>query len=78
MCEYLLVHIGQASVQISRTCWELSCLERGIQSNGQMLFDRTVSDDDNSFSTFFTETGAGKYVPRADCHRYVPFFYIPK
>jgi tubulin alpha len=65
MRECLSVHIGQAGVQIGNACWELFCLEHGIQPDGQMPSDKTVGGSDDSFNTFFTETGAGKYVPRA-------------
>ena len=64
MRECLSIHIGQAGVQIGNACWELFCLEHGIQPDGQMPSDKTGGGDD-SFNTFFTETGAGKYVPRA-------------
>lgn len=65
MRECLSVHIGQAGVQIGNACWELFCLEHGIQPDGQMPSDKTVGGGDDSFNTFFTETGSGKYVPRA-------------
>ena len=29
-----MVHLGQAGVQIGNTCWELFCLEHGIQPDG--------------------------------------------
>ena len=38
-------------------------MEHGIQPDGAMPSDKAVGDD--SFSTFFQETGAGKHVPRA-------------
>ena len=31
----------------------------------QMPSDKTVGGGDDSFNTFFSETGAGKHVPRA-------------
>jgi tubulin alpha len=65
MRECLSIHIGQAGVQIGNACWELFCLEHGIQHDGQIQSQNTVGAGDDSFSTFFTETGAGKYVPRA-------------
>uniref|UniRef100_A0A673KPL1 Tubulin alpha chain-like n=1 Tax=Sinocyclocheilus rhinocerous TaxID=307959 RepID=A0A673KPL1_9TELE len=46
-------------------CWELYCLEHGIQPDGQMHSDKTIGGGDDSFNTFFSETGAGKHVPRA-------------
>ncbi len=30
-----------------------------------MPSDKTISDGDDSFNTFLSETGAGKHVPRA-------------
>jgi hypothetical protein len=65
MRECLSIHIGQAGVQIGNACWELFCLEHGIQPDGQMPSDKSIGGGDDSFNTFFTETGAGKYVPRA-------------
>ena len=63
--ECISVHIGQAGVQIGNACWELYCLEHGIQPDGQMPSDKTLGGGDDSFNTFFNETGAGKHVPRA-------------
>ena len=63
--ECLSVHVGQAGVQMGNACWELYCLEHGIQPDGQMPSDKTIGGGDDSFNTFFTETGAGKHVPRA-------------
>ena len=33
---YNYIHIGQGGVQISNACWELFCLDDGIQPDGQM------------------------------------------
>jgi len=63
MRECISVHIGQAGVQIGNACWELYCLEHGIQPDGCMPSDKALGDD--SFQTFFSETGSGKHVPRA-------------
>ncbi|XP_055958864.1 tubulin alpha-2/alpha-4 chain-like [Patella vulgata] len=63
--ECISVHIGQAGVQMGNACWELYCLEHGIQPDGQMPSDKTIGGGDDSFNTFFSETGAGKHVPRA-------------
>ncbi|KAJ3584820.1 hypothetical protein NHX12_015315 [Muraenolepis orangiensis] len=40
-------------------------LEHGIQPDGQMPSDKTHGGGDDSFNTFFSETGAGKHVSRA-------------
>ena len=63
--ECISIHVGQAGVQIGNACWELYCLEHGIQPDGQMPSDKTIGGGDDSFNTFFSETGADKHVPRA-------------
>ncbi|VDM00369.1 unnamed protein product [Schistocephalus solidus] len=63
--ECISVHVGQAGVQMGNACWELYCLEHGIQPDGQMPSDKTIGGGDDSFNTFFSETGSGKHVPRA-------------
>ena len=64
MREAICIHIGQAGIQIGNACWELFCLEHGIQPDGQMPSDKTIGGGDDAFNTFFSETGAGKHVPR--------------
>ena len=64
MREAICIHVGQAGVQIGNACWELFCLEHGIQPDGQMPSDKTIGGGDDAFNTFFSETGAGKHVPR--------------
>merc|ERR1712051_956131 len=64
MRECISVHVGQAGVQMGNACWELYCMEHGIQPDGQLPSDKSAVTDD-SFSTFFSETGSGKHVPRA-------------
>lgn len=62
--ECISIHIGQAGVQIGNACWELYCLEHGIQPDGQMPSDKLAGATDD-FNTFFRHTDAGKHVPRA-------------
>jgi len=62
MRECITIHIGQAGVQVGNACWELFCLEHGINPDGTM---NAPVQSDNRFETFFNETGEGKYVPRA-------------
>ena len=62
MREVISIHVGQAGVQIGNACWELYCLEHGIQPDGTIPGENI--SDDNSFDTFFSETSAGKHVPR--------------
>jgi len=64
MRECISVHVGQAGVQMGNACWELYCLEHGLQPDGTLPSDKAAVADD-SFSTFFSETGTGKHVPRA-------------
>ncbi|KAF0302890.1 Tubulin alpha-1 chain [Amphibalanus amphitrite] len=63
--ECISIHVGQAGVQMGNACWELYCLEHGIQPDGTIPSDKSMGASDDSFSTFFSETGAGKHVPRA-------------
>jgi len=63
--ECISIHVGQAGVQMGNACWELYCLEHGIQPDGQMPSDKTIGGGDDAFNTFFSETGTGKHVPRA-------------
>merc|ERR1711962_1552941 len=44
---------------------ELYCMEHGIQPDGQIPAVEADKPQDDSFSTFFSETGSGKHVPRA-------------
>merc|ERR1712147_577171 len=64
MREVISIHIGQAGIQVGNACWELFCLEHGIQPDGQMPSDKSIGGGDDAFNTFFSETGAGKHVPR--------------
>ena len=59
------IHVGQAGVQMGNACWELFCLEHDIQPDGLMTDDRSVGKCEDAFNTFFSETSAGKHVPRA-------------
>lgn len=59
MRECICIHIGQAGTQIGNSCWELFCLEHGIQPDGTI-----PQQTESSFSTFFSEVGSGRHVPR--------------
>ncbi len=65
MREVISIHIGQCGVQTGNACWELFCLEHGIQPDGAMPSDKTIGVEDDASNTSFSETGAGKHVPRA-------------
>lgn len=61
--ECIAIHVGQAGIQIGNACWELYCLEHGLQPDGYISPDADAMRDD-SFTSFFNETQSGKYVPR--------------
>ena len=66
MRECISVHVGQAGVQVGNACWELYCLEHAIQPDGHSVYSsNSIRGSDDSFDTFFSETGSGKHVPRA-------------
>jgi len=64
MREVLSLHIGQAGLQIGNACWELYTIEHGLSPEGRLL-EGSPSANDDGFSTFFSETGSGKHVPRS-------------
>lgn len=64
MREVVCIHVGQAGIQVGNACWELFCLEHGIQSDG-LVPNGIPRNDDSSYNTFFTETSSGKFVPRS-------------
>ncbi|KAH0839951.1 Tubulin/FtsZ, GTPase domain-containing protein [Lanmaoa asiatica] len=63
MREVISLHVGQAGVQIGNACWELYTLEHGLSPDGRVA--DPVANTDQGFSTFFSETGSGKHVPRS-------------
>jgi len=65
MREIISIHIGQAGVQIGNACWELYCLEHGIRPDGTTDPNNKSIAKDKTFTTFFSETLSGKYVPRS-------------
>ncbi|KAM0751079.1 tubulin nucleotide-binding domain-like protein [Meredithblackwellia eburnea MCA 4105] len=68
MREIISVSVGQAGCQIGNACWELYCLEHGLGPDGKIIDESPEKQSDTStggFSTFFSETGSGKYVPRS-------------
>ena len=64
MRECISIHIGQAGVQMGNATWELYCLEHGIQPDGMLPQEYQDDMRDESFASFFHQTGSGKYVPR--------------
>jgi tubulin alpha len=59
--QYISIHVGQAGVQLGNACWELYCLEHGINPDGQIRPD----DSNTSLGAFFDVNNEGKYSPRS-------------
>jgi len=66
MREIVSLHIGQAGVQLGSDCWELFCLEHGVQPDGSVPQEKEqgMSAEEDRGATFFIETGLGRKVPR--------------
>ncbi|KAG0005843.1 Tubulin alpha-2 chain [Modicella reniformis] len=62
MREIVSLHIGQAGIQIGNACWELYCLEHGINPDGTK--NPEVVQPGSMPATFFAESSNGKFVPR--------------
>uniref|UniRef100_A0A7S3GAZ0 Tubulin alpha chain n=1 Tax=Palpitomonas bilix TaxID=652834 RepID=A0A7S3GAZ0_9EUKA len=65
MSEIISLHVGQAGIQAGQSCWELYCLEHGIQPDGQVSPGGLIGEREGGINTFFSETDEGGYVPRA-------------
>ncbi|MCP9258704.1 Tubulin alpha-1 chain [Dirofilaria immitis] len=63
--ECISIHIGQAGAQIGNACWELYCLEHNIGKDGKVANEERQKTENQSITTFFSESSGGKYVPRA-------------
>ncbi|MCL4168631.1 UNVERIFIED_CONTAM: hypothetical protein GTU68_015498, partial [Idotea baltica] len=61
--ECVSIHIGQAGIQTGNACWELFCLEHGIQPDGLLNWE-SLPGGYESWDTFFLESAKGKHVPR--------------
>ena len=59
--ECINIHLGQAGCQIGSACWELYGHEHGIGADGML----SGGSSDIDLSSFYNETGSGKYVPRS-------------
>jgi len=59
------VHVGQAGINVGKSCWELFCLEHGIEADGTMPGDSSLGSEVDNFNCFFSETASGLHVPRA-------------
>lgn len=52
--EVVTIFVGQAGTQISNACWELFCLEHGIEPNGNLK--KKCCTTGNLFTSFFSQT----------------------
>jgi len=59
--ECINIHLGQAGCQIGSACWQLYGHEHGIGADGML----SGGSSDIDLSSFYNETGSGKYVPRS-------------
>lgn len=58
--EVITINVGGAGLRIGTACTKQYMAEHGIGNDGNL----TDSGSDNTFSSFFEETGAGQYIPR--------------
>jgi tubulin alpha len=67
MREIISLHIGQAGIQVGNACWELYCLEHGINPDGTKMAEHSREhQQSDAADTFFSLTGGGsKFVPRS-------------
>jgi len=65
MPELISIHIGQCGSQVGNACWELFCLEHGIQPDGLMPSDMSLGGGSDAYNAFFSETSSGQHIPRA-------------
>uniref|UniRef100_A0A8R1HZW2 Tubulin alpha chain n=1 Tax=Caenorhabditis japonica TaxID=281687 RepID=A0A8R1HZW2_CAEJA len=61
--ECISIHIGQAGAQIGNACWELYCMEHGLDETG--FLKEEEENKQQSLQAFFSESNNGKHVPRA-------------
>ena len=65
MRECISVHVGQAGCQIGNACWELYCMEHGIQPDGQVPSDKASGMENGRFCSFSIDI-------------FAPFFFFLK
>ncbi|KAK9512518.1 hypothetical protein O3M35_000921 [Rhynocoris fuscipes] len=75
MREVISINIGQTGVQLGSICWQLYCIEHGIDSEGHVTdeslpgfggdhFSKRDYCLQDGFSSFFYELEKGKFSPR--------------
>merc|ERR1719445_697956 len=61
--EVISFHAGQCGNQIGAAFWKIACKEHGVGNDGDYVGDK--DDQLERVDVFFSESGGGKYVPRA-------------
>ena len=75
MREVISIHIGQAGIQTGNACWELYCLEHGIQPDGSMPSDKTIGVEDDAFNTSSLRRVRASTCPAACSWTWSPPWY---
>src|SRR5688572_14287068 len=65
MRKFIFFNIVKLVFKIVNVFWDFYCWNIAIKLNVKMPSDKTVGYGNDAFNTFFSETGAGKHVPRA-------------
>lgn len=60
MRDLIHLHVGQAGIRVGSACWELYCLEHGIQADGS----REECGPHDVGSAIFAEAPEARFVPR--------------
>ena len=63
MFAVISIHIGQAGIQVGNACWELYCLEHGIQPDGQLPSDKTFGEPQPNFACVQTAVPQSLWCP---------------
>lgn len=64
--EVVTIFVGQAGTQISNACWELFCLEHGIEPNGifKKGYESHTHTSGDLCRAFFSQSQKGSFTPR--------------
>lgn len=57
--EFICIHVGHAGIQVGSACWELFCLEHGINPDG------TIHQLATNSTSMFSLSEDNCYTPRA-------------
>ena len=60
--ECISIHIGQAGAQIGNACWELYCLEHGINPDGFLEHSSSERNIEHQLCSLFKEADSKKQV----------------